>query len=102
MVHSPRRGSGPDTDWLPRFIKNGRDCTSQFPQPLCSSPSSFLRSPKLQAWCRCYLFSLTPLPIMMFPKAFLAFLAIGALSVNALSTPVVREPTPELDCEFPR
>ena len=38
----------------------------------------------------------------MFLKAALTFLAIGALSVNALSIPVARSPAPEPDCEFPR
>ena len=38
----------------------------------------------------------------MFAKAILTFLAIGAFSVNALNIPVVREPAPELDCEFLR
>jgi len=59
--------------------------------------------PKLQAWCRCYLlFFLTTLHIIMFLKTVLTFLAIGALSVNALTAPVARSPTPEPECEFPR
>jgi len=38
----------------------------------------------------------------MFPKAILIFLAIGALSVNALTTPVARSPAPELERELLR
>ena len=38
----------------------------------------------------------------MFIKAALAFLAIGALSANALTVPVARSPAPEPDCESPR
>jgi len=37
----------------------------------------------------------------MFSKAVFIFLAIGALSVNALATPVARSPVPEPACEFP-
>ena len=48
------------------------------------SPVSF--SP--QAWCRCYLSSLTTLSILMFSKAVLTFLAIGALWVNVSAAPV--------------
>lgn len=57
--------------------------------------------PQTQAWCRRYLFLTTP-PIIMFSKATLISLALGALYVNAMTVPVAREPTPELDCEFPR
>ena len=35
-------------------------------------------------------------------KATLTFLAIGALTVNALTVPVVRSPAPEPECEFLR
>ena len=38
----------------------------------------------------------------MFPKAAFTFLAIGALSVNALTIPVARSPAPEPEREFPR
>ena len=38
----------------------------------------------------------------MFPKVILLSLAIGALSVNALSIQVAREAAPEPDCKFPR
>ena len=38
----------------------------------------------------------------MFPKVILISLAIGTLSVNALSILVTRGPTPEPNCEFPR
>ena len=38
----------------------------------------------------------------MFFRAALAFLAIGALSVNAFTVPVARSPVPEPECEFPR
>jgi len=41
-------------------------------------------------------------PIIMFSKAVLIFLAIGALSVNALTAPVARSPALELESEFPR
>ena len=37
----------------------------------------------------------------MFPKVILTSLAVGALSVNALTVPVAREPAPEPECEFP-
>ena len=37
----------------------------------------------------------------MFLKAALTFLAVGALSVNALTAPVARSPAPEPECEFP-
>ena len=40
-------------------------------------------------------------PVIMFPKTALTFLLIGALSVNALTAPVARSPTPEPECEFP-
>jgi len=59
-------------------------------------------TPKLQAWCRCYLFFLTTLHIIMFLKAALTFLAVGALSVNALTAPVARSLAPEPECESPR
>jgi len=73
------------------------------PQPLCSPPTSSPLPPKFQAWCRCYLFFLTTPPIIMFSKAVLIFLAIGALSVNALTAPVARSPVPEpAQGEFPR
>jgi len=65
-------------------------------------PSSSLLPPKLQAWCRCYLLFLTTLHTIMFSKATLTFLAIGVLSVNALTTPVARSPAPESECKFPR
>ena len=38
----------------------------------------------------------------MFLKAALAFLAIGAFSVNALTAPVARSPAPEPGCELPK
>ena len=38
----------------------------------------------------------------MFSKAVLIFLAIGALSVNALTIPVARSPPPVLEGEFRR
>jgi len=38
----------------------------------------------------------------MFLKAALAFLAVGVLSVNALTVPVARSPAPEPECEFPQ
>ena len=38
----------------------------------------------------------------MFFKTALTFLAVGALSVNALTAPVARSPAPEPECEFPR
>ena len=85
----------------PKNTIKGTRCTCCFPQPLSSSPSSSLQPPKLQAWCRCYLFYLTTFFIMMFPKVILTSFAIGALSVNALSVPVAREPTPEPEREFP-
>ena len=55
-----------------------------------------------QARCRYYLFFLTTHLIVMFPKATLTFLVIGALSVNALAVPVAHSPSPEPECEFPR
>ena len=41
------------------------------------------------------------LPIM-FSKTILAFLAFGALYVNAVTVPIIREPAPQLECEFSR
>jgi len=38
----------------------------------------------------------------MFPKAALTLLAVGTLSVNALSVPVARSPAPEPECKLPR
>ena len=38
----------------------------------------------------------------MFLKATLTFLAVGALSVNALTVPVARSPAPEPECELTR
>ena len=38
----------------------------------------------------------------MFSKTALIFLALGALSVSAMTVPVAREPVPEPECEFPR
>jgi len=38
----------------------------------------------------------------MFLKATLTFLAVGALSVNALAVPVARSPALEPEGEFPR
>jgi len=35
-------------------------------------------------------------------KTVLTFLAVGALSVNALTVPVARSPAPEPECEFSR
>jgi len=40
--------------------------------------------------------------MIMFSKATLTFLVVGALSVNALTVPVARSPTPEPEREFPR
>jgi len=68
----------------------------------CAAHPSSLIPPRLQAWCRCYPFFLTTLHITMFLKVALTFLAVGALSVNALTIPVARSPAPEPDCEFPR
>ena len=34
-------------------------------------------------------------------KAALTLLAVGALSVSALTVPVARSPVPEPECEFP-
>ena len=51
-------------------------------------PSSFLQSLQPQAWCRCHLFSLTTLSIIMVCKAVLTFLVFGALSVNVSAIPV--------------
>ena len=39
---------------------------------------------------------------MIFLKAALTFLLLGALSVNALNVPAARSPAPEPECEFPR
>ena len=38
----------------------------------------------------------------MFIKTALTFLAVGALSVNALTAPVARSPSPDPECKFPR
>ena len=38
----------------------------------------------------------------MFPNAALAFLVLGALSVNAFSVPVARSPIPEPECGSPQ
>ena len=38
----------------------------------------------------------------MFLKTALTFLAVGALSANALTVLVARSPAPEPECEFPR
>ena len=84
-----------------KSIKGWR-CTPWFPQPLCSSPQFSSPTSQLQAWCRCHLFFLTTLHIIMFIRTVLTFLAVGALSVNALTTPVARSPAPEPECEFPR
>ena len=106
MVHSPptrkrlNGGSRLGVDGFPKIYK-GLRCIPWFPQPLCSSLSSSLLPLKLQAWCRCHLFFLTTLSIIMFSKATLTFLAIGALSVNAVAVPVVRSPAPEPESEFP-
>src|SRR5258707_1309167 len=81
---------------------NGRGVLPNFLSRCAAHPSSSLRPPKPQAWCRCYLLFLTTLLITMFPKVFLTFLTIGALSVSALNIPATRGPTPEPDCEFPR
>ena len=48
-----------------------------------------------------YLFFLTTHHIVMFRKAALIFLVVGALSVNDLIVPVVRSPAPEPGCRFP-
>ena len=39
--------------------------------------------------------------LSMFPQTALTFLAVGALSVSALTVPVARSPAPEPKCEFP-
>ena len=64
-------------------------------------PSSSLLPPKTRAWHHRYLFCLTTLPIIMFSKTALAFLALGILCVNALAVPVAREPSPEPERKFP-
>ena len=51
-------------------------------------PSSFLQPLQPQAWCRCHLFPLTTPSIIMFSKAVLTLLTIGALSVNVSATPI--------------
>ena len=81
-------------------IKRSR-CTPRFLQPLCVSPQS--SSPPIsQAWCHCYPFFPTTFTLIMFPKVALIALVVGAISVNALATPVARSPAPEPECEFPQ
>ena len=92
------RGSERDTDGFQEVHKTV-EARSLVPQVPCSSPQFFFPTPKLQAWCRCYLFFLTT-HIDMFSKAALTFLVVGALSVNALSVPVARSPAPGPECEF--
>ena len=71
---------------------------SCFPQPLCSSPNS---SPTTQTPGLVPL--LSTLHITMFLKTALTFLAVGALSVSALTFPVARSPVPGPgECEFPQ
>jgi len=101
-VHPARTVSGGlelDTDGFPRTPNKRVEVHSPV-SSVYSSPS--LLHPKLQAWCRCYLFFLTTLHTIMFFKATLAFLVVGALSVNALTVPVARSPAPEPECEFPQ
>ena len=88
-------------DGFPKIYK-GRGVFPGFLSRCAAHPSSSLILPTPQAWCHCYLFFLTTLPTIMFFKVILTFLAVGALSVNALSIPVARSPAPEPDCEFPR
>jgi len=102
-AHPPpthKRWSEFDIHGLPKSIK-GSGCTPRFPQPL-AAPTSSLLPPKLQAWCHYYPFFITTRPIIMFSKVTLVFIAIGALSVNALVVPVARSPVPESECESPR
>ena len=63
-------------------------------------PNSTLQPSQLLAWRR-YLFFLTTLSIIMFSKTILTSLVVGAISVNALTIPVAREPAPESECESP-
>ena len=73
-------------------------CPPLFPQPLCSSPQ--FSSPTSKTSGLVPLLSVLRHTIM-FPKAALTFLVVGALSVNALTIPVVqRSPAPEPECEF--
>ena len=91
----------PDIDRFPKSIKRSR-CTPWFPQPLCSSPQFFSPTSQTPGLVPLLSVFLTTFLIIMFPKAILTYLVLGALSVNALSVPVAREPAPEPECKFPR
>ena len=93
------RGSERDTDGFREVDKTVGVHSLQFLGRCAAHPSPSFLPPKLQAWCRCYLFFLTT-HIVMFSKATLTFLVVGALSVNALSVPVARSPAPGPECEF--
>ena len=82
-VHLPSGGSETGSQELTK----GSRCTSWFPQPLCSPPQFFPPTFKTSG--------------LMFLKAVLTFLTAGALSINALSSPVAREPEREFPRSFP-
>ena len=89
------------SEGLQNYTK-GRGVPPSFLSRCAAHPNPSLPPQKPQAWCHCYLFFLTTLPIIMFLKVIFTFLAVGALSVSALTIPVARSPAPEPDCEFPR
>ena len=80
------------------FIKGSR-CTPWFLQPPRNSPQFFSSTPGPEPLS--IVLFLTTLPFIMFSKAVLTFLAIGALFVNAAVIPIARAPAPEPEGDFP-
>ena len=100
----PRSVSGgpePHIDGSQNIYK-GRGAPPGFLSRCAAHPSPLLLPPKPQAWCHRYPSFLTTFQIIMFYKATLISIILGALYVNALSVPVAREPAPEPECESPR
>ena len=76
--------------------------TPWFPQPLCSSPRFFSYLYNLRSGAVVICSSLATLSIIMFSKAVLTVLDIGAVSVNTLVIPIAQSPAPDSESEFPR
>ena len=98
-AHCPPPTGESDNDGFPENI-NGPRWAPGFLSRCAAHHSSSPHSPpppRLRARRRCYF-----LFLIMFLKTALTFLAVGALSVSALTVPVARSPAPEPECEFLR
>ena len=102
--HSPpavRGGSELDTDGFPEVYKRVEAHFLVSSAAVQLTPALLSYFPNFRPGAA-VIFPPTTVHIVMFLSTALTFLAVGALSANALTVPVARSPAPEPECEFPR